>query len=71
MFMNNSKLTKLIKEVIDEEEINNVIDAIKRDLLSMKTEDSKAYNNWKKRLINFGDDLRVDLRKAIQWNKID
>lgn len=69
--MNNSKLTKLIKEVIDEEEINNVIDAIKRDLLSMKTEDSKAYNNWKKRLINFGDDLRVDLRKAIQWNKID
>jgi hypothetical protein len=71
--MDNERELKLLIEMIDDESVSGHASLLKQmqdDLDKFKEIDPRGYNDWMKRLINFQDEIAIDLRKAIRWSTL-
>lgn len=48
--------------------IDEILEKIKVDLLKLKEEDLRSYNNFLDRLSLYQENLESDLKQAIRWN---
>lgn len=48
--------------------IDEILEKIKVDLLKLKEEDLRSYNNFLDQLSLYQENLESDLKQAIRWN---
>jgi hypothetical protein len=46
------------------------LDEIMDSMSQLLKADQKSYNEWFRRLANFNDDLKVELKNAIKWSQM-